>query len=86
MTVDSNAAGRNVIGRGTNRGACPDSRLAQRVPALAAGSLAACLHCRCKLAADTGCRLDAVPRSRTAQAPDSVPAHEFSHAVFDSTP
>ncbi len=60
MSVDLSAAGRDVIGHGADWVACPDCGLAQRVPALAAGSLAACRRCRCTLAVNTGYRLDAV--------------------------
>src|SRR5208282_3291882 len=60
MAVDSSATGRDVIGHGAAWAACPDCGLAQRVPALAAGSLAACRRCRCTLAVNTGYRLDAM--------------------------
>ena len=60
MSVDSSAAGRDVAGHGAAWASCPDCGLAQRVPALAAGSLASCRRCGGTLAVNTGYGIDTV--------------------------
>jgi paraquat-inducible protein A len=54
------SGGRRQTGSGAAWAACPDCGLAQRVPALAAGSLASCRRCRCTLAVNTGYGIDTV--------------------------
>jgi len=61
-TVSTIAAsgGRRETGSGAESVACPDCGLAQHLPPLAAGSLAACRRCRCTLAVNPGYSLEAV--------------------------
>jgi paraquat-inducible protein A len=54
------SSGRDETGTDAAWTACPDCGLGQRVPALAAGSLASCRRCHGTLAVNTGYGLDAV--------------------------
>lgn len=54
------SSGRHETGSGAESVACPDCGLAQRLPQLAAGSLASCRRCRCTLAANTGYGVETV--------------------------